>query len=250
MSDLSPDDYELAVFAKIRLDFQSTAVRVEGTEHGVKHYVIGRYSLVKRQLDVAAYRPEETRPFFIADAKRHGNTLDVKDAEAFIGMVDDVGASMSLLVAPKGFTPAAVRRARAASTSVLIMTLEEALTYRWLPLAREIYPYDWIFHEELACALRLLYERAQPEAMMDALESVSFEEWDLLVGYALARHPDQARCFLLAVAQYHHDDGWRFNAVRHLMEANMLDKELCHELLQRESDPDTIELLENSLGDR
>ena len=84
---------------------------------------------------------------------------------------------------------------------------------------------------------------------MDALESVSFDEWDSLVGYALAWHPDQARRFLLAVAQYHHDDGWRFNAVQHLMEANMLGKELRRELLQRESDPDTIELLENSLGD-
>jgi hypothetical protein len=86
MSDISPDDYELAVFAKIRLDFQSTAVHVEGTENGIKHYVIGRYSLVKRQLDVAAYRPEEGRPFLIADAKRHQDKLDVKDAEAFIGM--------------------------------------------------------------------------------------------------------------------------------------------------------------------
>jgi hypothetical protein len=130
MSDISPDDYELAVFAKIRLDFQSTAVHVEGTENGVKHYVIGRYSLVNRQLDVAAYRPEEMRPFLIADAKRHRDKLDVKDAEAFIGMVDDVGASIGVLVAPEGFTPAAVRRAGAASTSVLIITLEQALTYR------------------------------------------------------------------------------------------------------------------------
>jgi hypothetical protein len=48
---------------------------------------------------------------------------------------------------------------------------------------------------------------------MDAMESVSFEEWDSLVAYALIRHPRQARRFLLTVAQYHHDDGWRFNAV-------------------------------------
>lgn len=243
MSKITPEEYELAVLEKLRLDFAPVAVRVWGTEHGNKHHVRGRHSLVDRQLDAAAYRLGEERPFLVADAKRHRRKLDVKEVEAFLGMVDDVGAGIGLLVAPRGFTDAAERRAAAASMSVLVMTVEQALTYRWLPVARKVYPYDWVFHERIAHALRLLHETAPPFRIADALEPVAFEEWDALVSHALTQHRDQACELLLAIARHHHDSSWRFNAVQRLIGGDFLASEVRRELLESERDPDTVELL-------
>jgi Restriction endonuclease len=214
---ITPEDYELALLEKLRLDFAGSAVRVFGTENGRLHTILGRYSLVPRQLDAAAYRRGASRPFLIADAKRHSTKLDVKDVEAFMGMVDDVGAEMGLLVAPMGFTKAVARRAAAASTHVWVMTIEQALTCEWLPLAREIYPYDWVFREELALAVRRLHERTSPDDIIEALEPVAFEEWDSFVAYALAHHQAEAVSLLHAIASDHLEDGWRFNAIRHYL---------------------------------
>lgn len=243
MCAISPEDYELALLEKIRLDFMFATVLVKGTEHGTKEYALGRYSRVKRQLDVAAYRLGEHSPFLIADAKRHKKRLDVTDAEAFIGMVDDVGAGIGILVSPKGFSKASVRRAKAAANQVMIMTIEQALAYKWLPVAREIYPYDWGFHENLAHAVRSINEGGDPEIMEQALDTVPYDEWDAFVRFALDQYPSEAKTFLAAVAKSHADAGWRFNAVQHLIGADLLHPSLRDELLTRETDADTIELL-------
>ena len=244
---ITPADYELALLEKLRLDFAGSAVRVLGTENGRQHRIQGRHSLVPRQLDAAAYRLGTSRPFLIADAKLHSRKLDVKDVEAFMGMVDDVGADMGLLVAPIGFTEAAPRRAAAASMDVWIMTIEEALTCKWLPLTRAIYPYDWVFREELALAVRCLHEKARADDVIDALESIAFEEWDAFVGYALAHHQNEAVTFLRAIAVNHVDDGWRFNAVRRLVDSRNLDERDAAEFLAAETEPDVSERLEGEL---
>jgi hypothetical protein len=244
---ITPEDYELALLEKLRLEFAGSAVRVFGTENGRLHTIQGRYSLVARQLDAAAYRVGTSRPFLIADAKRHSTKLDVKDVEAFMGMVDDVGAGMGLLVAPMGFTKAAARRAAAASTYVWIMTIEEALTCKWLPLAREIYPHDWVLREELALAVRRLHGKTSPGDVIDALEPIAFEEWDAFVGYALAHHQPEAVTLLHAIAGNHVEDGWRFNAVRHLLDSSNLDEPKIAEFLAQETDADIRELLESAL---
>ncbi|WP_295384600.1 restriction endonuclease [uncultured Thiodictyon sp.] len=241
---ISPADYECAVLEKLRLDFHRVAVSVHGTEGSHEHRFLGRFSLVKRQLDAAAYRFGDSRPFLIADAKRHKTKVDVKDTEAFIGMVDDIGADIGLLVAPVGFTAAAVRRAAAAATEVRIMTVKQALTYKWLPLARQIYPHDWVFRKELALAVRLLHKKAPPEDIIGALEPVAFDEWDAFVAYALRHHQTEAFSFLRSIVSHHDDDGWRFNALNHLIQSGGLDACTTAEILAHELDPEIREFIE------
>lgn len=245
---LAWQDYEGAVLEHLRQEFAGTAVRVLGTDGRTRHTVIGRYSKVPRQLDVAAYGLGDARPFFIADAKMQAGRLDVKEVESFIGMAEDVGAKVAALLAPEGFTPGAERRAQAAAMHLEVLTIEQALTWHWLPLARDLYPYDWIFRRELAHALRLLKEEAPADSLVLALEGVAYDEWIRLIAYALAEHPSAARRFLEAVAEAHPDDGWRFNAVQRLLEIGAIDEGFRTRLLRREKDLETRDLLLGRYG--
>jgi hypothetical protein len=243
MWEMSAADYELAVLEKVRQDFAGTAIQVRGTENGKKHLVRGRHSLTNRQLDVAAYKLAESHPFLVVDAKRRRRKLHVQDVEAFIGLIDDIGAGIGGLVAPLGSSDAAKRRAQAAAVQVDVLTIEEALRHKWLKTARELSPMDWHFRPDLFTALRLLHVNAAPLAIIESLEVVPFEEWDALVAYALREHPSQAQHLLRIIAKDHPDDGWRFNAIRHLEEAGLLDTEVRNELLATERDRDVLDLL-------
>lgn len=69
-----------------------------------------------RQIDVLVRLrlPEMDDGLMIVDCKRYGAKVDVKDVEAFIGMVEDVGAAMGLLlVTTEGYTSDADTRASA-----------------------------------------------------------------------------------------------------------------------------------------
>jgi len=208
--------------------------------------VVGRHSRVRRQLDVAAYRPGASLPFLIADAKRRRRKIHVVDAEAFLGLVEDVAADLGLLVAPMGFTAGAARRMASAGGRVHILTVEDALTFRWLPVARSIYPQDWYFHRELARAVRLLNEAAPVDDVIEALETLAFDEWDAFMRHGLAHHPDVAVPLLEAIAAHHFDDGWRFNAIALL--DGRLGIDLAEQLLRRESDAETADLLREYLA--
>ncbi|MEZ4240359.1 MAG: restriction endonuclease [Myxococcota bacterium] len=118
---LTWQEYELSVLEHLRQEYAGLPVRVVGTEGGRRHEVVGRHSIVPRQLDVAAYAEGDERPVFVADAKHYGEKIDVKDVESFAGMADDVGARFSALIAPAGFTDAAFRRAAAVQTGGPVM---------------------------------------------------------------------------------------------------------------------------------
>ena len=244
-AEISAADYELALLEVIRLEFAPTPIRVFGTDKYVKHSVVGHHSRVRRQLDVAAYRPGEERPFLIADAKRRGRKIHVVDAEAFLGLVEDVGADLGLLVSPMGFTAAAARRVAQAQGRVQILTIEDALTFRWLPVARRVYPRDWYFHAELARAIRLLNEAAPLDDVIAALEPLAFEEWVAFIRDALEHDPNVAVPLLETIAAYHLDAGWRLNAIELL--DGRLSTDLAQQLLRRERDPETAELLREYL---
>jgi hypothetical protein len=183
----------------------------------------------------------------MADAKRYRRRIDIKDVECFIGMVDDVGADIGLLVAPRGFTVAAQRRAQAADIILEIMSIGEATTYRWLPLAGKLYPWDWAYHNDIALALRRIHEKVDVELIIDALDGVPFEEWEAYVRYALLHHREEAVSLLETVGKAHYDSGWRFNAIRLLQQAHLLRSEFREQLEQYEEDPDIILLLRREL---
>jgi hypothetical protein len=240
--------YERGLLERLRYEFSEPHFKVCGTIAGSQHRVRGRFSLALRQLDAAVYRSGEgTTPFLIADAKHRATPLDVNDVEAFIGQMADVGATFGALAAPKGGSDAAKHRAAAADVEIRIISFDEALTFRWYAVALEVYPYDWIFHEQLARAVRALETDGSLKEVEAGLENIAFEEWERFVLYALQHHPEEGVSFLVWVARHHHDDGWIYNAARILEEVGLMPPELRAELLVR-PDADLQELLADSDG--
>jgi Restriction endonuclease len=237
-------EYEDALLQRLRQEFFEDTFVVRGTEAGMQHRVMGRFSLINRQLDVGAYRLGESRPFLLADAKKYDNKVDVKDVEMFLGMMDDVGAEIGLIAAPNGASEGAKNRARAAAVTVMVMSFEEAVRFKdWLPLAATVYPHDWAFHAELGLALRNLHGGKDLSGVIVALEAMPFEEWSAFVGFSSVYRPNEAVSFLRVVAEHHPDDGWRFNAIQRLDDLGQIDDSFRAHLLQREPDPDVQRLL-------
>jgi hypothetical protein len=83
------------------------------TENDIK--LIGK-SGTKRQIDVFIkgniYAFEVK---ILVDSKNYSNPVDIKEVESIIGMVEDVGANLGVIVCPSGFTDGAKRRAETSS---------------------------------------------------------------------------------------------------------------------------------------
>jgi hypothetical protein len=240
--NMSSNEYEAALLERLTWQFPPPLFRVEGTRDGKNHFRRGR-SGEPRQLDVAVYRDDEL--VFVADAKAHvTRRLAIAHVDGIVGVLDDVGCKLGLLASPLGFTSGAHARALASQIKLLLMTFDEALAAELLPVARRIYPYDWAYHPQLAAAVLAVRQARDWEEIADELHDVPFEEWEYFVLYATAEHPDEASVFLQAVALNHHDDGWRFNAARLLIEGGLMKESIRTALMQREAgDADFLELL-------
>jgi hypothetical protein len=69
----------------------------------------------------------------VVDCKRRAAPIDVKDVDSFIGLVEDVGAEVGMMVTTAGSTEGARDRARAIRGLRLeVMSLEELM--RWSPV--------------------------------------------------------------------------------------------------------------------
>lgn len=80
--------------------------------------MLGRISGRSRQLDVlieARHDADRARRI-VVDAKRRKRKIDVKDVEAFLGLMADVEATHGYLISPAGHTKTAERRAQTAAT--------------------------------------------------------------------------------------------------------------------------------------
>lgn len=76
----------------------------------------GRLSGADRQVDVLVrgeFAGGVGEATMAVDCKCFSKKVDVKDVEAFVGLVDDVGTDLGLIVTTEGFTPAAQKRALA-----------------------------------------------------------------------------------------------------------------------------------------
>ncbi|MEE1655693.1 restriction endonuclease [Microvirga sp. CF3062] len=89
--------------------------------------LVGSISGVRRQIDILvdARWDEGVERRVIYDAKRRTRKIDVKDVEAFGGMMKDVRASRGVLICSNGWTPAAEKRA-AENIDIRLMTADEA----------------------------------------------------------------------------------------------------------------------------
>ncbi|MGI4734143.1 MAG: restriction endonuclease [Janthinobacterium lividum] len=91
----------------------------------VKGYISGR----KRQLDVLIdfrYNADLSRRIII-DAKRRKRPIDIKEVEAFEGLMRDVNAQRGILFCSNGYTKSALKRAQE-HIGIRLVTEEEADT--------------------------------------------------------------------------------------------------------------------------
>src|SRR3954470_12552624 len=81
--------------------------------------ILGSITRVLRQIDISVRVPTEVGTMLlVVECKDLSANVDVKDVEAFIGMLADVEANQGIMIASEGFTPAARRRAVAADVQL------------------------------------------------------------------------------------------------------------------------------------
>lgn len=95
--------------------------------------LVGKFSKVERQIDLLIEeRPSDFAIRIVVDAKYRRRKIDVSDVEAFIGLTRDVEAHTGVMVALRGYTPAAVNRAHNDDVDIIldVLSLEELRAYQ------------------------------------------------------------------------------------------------------------------------
>jgi len=96
------------------------------------HHVIGKFSLVKRQIDVAILGElAGYRLFGAVECKHFNRNVDVKVVEAFLSFLDDVGANFGVMITNKGYSRAAKARAKVKDIRLEILSLEELRVFHF-----------------------------------------------------------------------------------------------------------------------
>jgi hypothetical protein len=241
MTGMTPKEYEQAVLERFRIEWPSPYFKVC---HNVR--LPGAKSKTKRQIDVAIYKTGEAMPFLLIEAKRHGRRIDIGIAGSTIAMVQDIGGISTIMVATSGFSIAAANHLTSEAIGHLTITLTEAESLRWIPALEKRFAVDREFKEvsgDLVEALR----NGDLDPFLD--EIVPYEEWLAVIETGISIFPETTSKILQAIASDHFKDGYRYNAIQILSEIEMLDQSTLERLLVAESDPDTIELLEQCLAD-
>lgn len=125
--------YERQIYRKLKAGVAKDA-EVTFDEHGLQR-LPGKWSGTDRQIDVIvrgtfAGLPEVQT--MIVDCKLVARRLDVTHVEAFAGLLEDVGATLGLLITAEGFSEAAKRRAAGVRGMQLdVVELDEL--EKWIP---------------------------------------------------------------------------------------------------------------------
>lgn len=97
--------YELEIEEHYRLEYPSAQITANTK-------LRGRFSKIDRQIDLLIEQHAADFAFrVIVDAKHYGTRIDVKDVEQFMGLLRDVGVDIGVMIAPEGYTQAAINRA-------------------------------------------------------------------------------------------------------------------------------------------
>lgn len=209
---------------------------------------LGKHSKTKRKLDVTVRRVigDKNIIYILGEAKYWNKKVGLKAVESFLGMLEDVGASIGIMVTNKGYTKPAQKRVLSSPVQIEIISPEDAISLNYRELARNLYPYDWAFHPQMAEAFNALKE-GSGYGFIDALENVPYEEWLAVVDYSLNTYFFRPPILdaLKIIASSHPDDGWRFNAVQKLIDNAELEEDLLKNLLEKETDEENLELLQD-----
>lgn len=84
--------------------------------------LMGRISGRSRQIDVLLEARHDTNNTWriIVDAKKRSRKIDIKEVEAFQGLMEDVNATHDIMVSPTGYTKTAEQRAQTAVSIQLV----------------------------------------------------------------------------------------------------------------------------------
>lgn len=192
--DISWKDFEEEVFLECERVFKS-----QGTEVLKNEYIVGRYSGVKRQIDVIVrqHDDDENVNICVIECKHYAKKINVKIIDSFIGCLEDVGANKGILVSEKGFTKAAINRAHKGKDNIEvdILNLGElqqfqgygAITYSGENAIIIAPPFGWIIDgKHRMDALAVFYRRG-----VSFQEAVRIEkEWMYLQIWAKEKEDD------------------------------------------------------------
>lgn len=165
--DISWKEYEEEVFLECERVFNS-----QETEVLRDKYVVGRYSGVKRQIDVIVrqHNDSEDVNMCVVECKHYAKKINVKIVDSFIGCLEDVGANKGILVSEKGFTKAAINRAHKGKDNIEVDILNMgelqqfqgygAITYSGENALMIAPPFGWIIDgKHRIDALAVFYRR-------------------------------------------------------------------------------------------
>jgi len=169
--NLTPKEYEDGVAELLEEKFAGHAA----VERDVR--LPSRSGVRQRQVDILVriHLPGLPDKLMVVDCKRYGTKVDVDDVEAFIGMVEDIGAPLGMLVTTEGYTDGAVRRAQAArGIDVQVIRVDELP--QWEP---PLIPCE-------VCADAVPEDAIPGMAYVDRVEDVALENGDyaeVILGY-------------------------------------------------------------------
>jgi len=239
-AEMKSIEYEKALFEKLLYEFRSPFFQVIHNSR-----IRGKHSKGSRQIDVAVFRAGVKTPFLVAEAKNHDRKLEIEYIEAFVTKLKDVQAQIGIMVVSSDYSMPGRNLAKAFGVELQIMTIAEALEMKWRAVARDIFPLDWAFHPQMATGLYYLNQQGAPGTIIDAIELIPYEEWEAFCLFGLRYNTNEAIKLLEFIATRHYDDGWRYNAIRLLIENSLLSEELIIRVRIREGDPGILELLED-----
>lgn len=192
--DISWKEYEEEVFLECERVFNS-----QETEVLRDKYVVGRYSGVKRQIDVIVrqHNDSEDVNMCVVECKHYAKKINVKIVDSFIGCLEDVGANKGILVSEKGFTKAAINRAHKGKDNIEVDILNMgelqqfqgygAITYSGENALMIAPPFGWIIDgKHRIDALAVFYRRGISFNEADGIE----KEWMYLQIWAKETEDD------------------------------------------------------------
>jgi Restriction endonuclease len=170
-------DYEEAIYDYYKGEYPEALITKNA-------HIKGRYSKVDRQIDVLIESDIAGVAFRLAvDAKHRGRRIDVKDVESFIGFCADIGAHAGVLISPKGYSAAAIRRAHLDQAEIQLDVLhfgelrlfqaDGAIVFSGRHGALLRAPFGWVVDgTKRAAFLAALYQRSQ-----DIQSAASSNQW-------------------------------------------------------------------------
>ena len=129
---MTKNDPDWRVYERIVAAIQAESVGI-GNSVTPNAKIRGCITGVLRQIDVlidARWLDEGLSQRIIVDAKLHRSKIDVKEVEAFEGMMKDCRASRGVVVCANGYTAAAKRRAQDAIT-INLLSPDEIDEFPW-----------------------------------------------------------------------------------------------------------------------